>query len=160
LPNYDVYIEQGTFHLNPSCKYWFAGYGSSGGGWWVYDFFQGGIGYGQHRFQILRSAGAPPHWDFWIDVSLVARTADMNNVGGYAIEGLVSQWNDVTVTAHGYYSLQFNVGGTWYNWNAQLPNDFIGSTVTYASTPLCGDYPNFQQNDYTLWQAAENYPCS
>lgn len=137
------WIELGTMHKTSTCKYWFWGYGVD---WTWYSMgTQGGVVYDDHTFRIVRGANGTT-WSQIIDNTTMGNLT-WGAAGNFVQAGLESYNTSPTVSAHGYYSLQYNQGGPWYNWSGR-----DGSVV---NSPMCGRWVSD-----TTWQAGQNTTCT
>lgn len=136
-------IEIGTMHKTSSCKYWYGAYTLNGTFYSVWQ--QGGVVYDDHTFRLLR-AGDGTHWEYRIDSTLINNSVVWATTGQAVLAGLETWESTVTVTSHGYYSLQYNQGGSWFNWS--------GRDATTVTGSMCGRWLAD-----TTWAAAENSTC-
>lgn len=143
LPSAASWIELGTMHKQSSCKYWYWGYGLNGV--WVPVGTVGGIVADDHTFQIVRAADGI-HWLIFIDSTLIDQQIAWAAAGAFVEAGLESYVPTITISAHGYYNMQWNQGGIW--------RFFGGRDASSVTGPMCGRW--ITDDD---WQAGQNTTC-
>ena len=149
---YNNWFELGTGHRSSSCRFWYWGFGDTGG-WHPY----GGqfiTTLGSHTFDFYRVNGS---WAFYIDASNVWNLTSAWS-GTEVQAGLESYESTATAPATHYgvasntwSKLQYTVAeGSWLPW----PNN-TNVFNTAVSSPMCGRWSTYPVD----WIAGENTTC-